>query len=173
MEYPKGRIRYIFENSNANYLISFANIEQSIGVRELLLEDNTENPQLEISPDDLAYMIYTSGSTGNPKGVMITHKNITNLFSKSEDNIIYNAYSNMHRTLALSTVSFDAFLLDFMCLTFGLEIVLANDSEIKNIQELTDLIKREKPESLPITVPSRLRQYLEYEEFTEELAKFK
>ncbi|GAB4498207.1 MAG: AMP-dependent synthetase/ligase [Saprospiraceae bacterium] len=29
-----------------------------------------------IEPDDLATLIYTSGTTGNPKGVMLTHRNI-------------------------------------------------------------------------------------------------
>ncbi len=29
-----------------------------------------------IGPDDLATLIYTSGTTGNPKGVMLTHRNI-------------------------------------------------------------------------------------------------
>lgn len=29
-----------------------------------------------VSPDDLAAIIYTSGTTGNPKGVMLTHRNI-------------------------------------------------------------------------------------------------
>lgn len=29
-----------------------------------------------IQPDDLATLIYTSGTTGNPKGVMLTHRNI-------------------------------------------------------------------------------------------------
>ncbi|HJS48019.1 MAG TPA: long-chain fatty acid--CoA ligase [Gemmatimonadales bacterium] len=32
---------------------------------------------LEAAPDDLATLIYTSGTTGNPKGVMLTHGNIT------------------------------------------------------------------------------------------------
>jgi len=29
-----------------------------------------------VKPDDLATLIYTSGTTGNPKGVMLTHRNI-------------------------------------------------------------------------------------------------
>ena len=173
INYPKGRIDYIFENSQADYLIADGEIENSIDVEELLKEDNTSNPQVEINPDDLAYMIYTSGSTGNPKGVMTSHKNITNLFSESKDSVVYNAYSKMKKTLALSTVSFDAFLLDFMPLTLGLEVVLANDSEIKNIKELVELIKREKPDSLTFTAPSRFKQYLEYDEFAKEVSNFK
>ena len=31
---------------------------------------------IQPSPDDLATLIYTSGTTGNPKGVMLTHRNI-------------------------------------------------------------------------------------------------
>ncbi|OBJ66758.1 non-ribosomal peptide synthetase, partial [Mycobacterium colombiense] len=29
------------------------------------------------APDDIAYMIYTSGTTGTPKGVAVTHRNVT------------------------------------------------------------------------------------------------
>ncbi len=32
---------------------------------------------LSVTPDDLVTLIYTSGTTGNPKGVMLTHGNLT------------------------------------------------------------------------------------------------
>ncbi|WP_156428048.1 non-ribosomal peptide synthetase, partial [Mycobacterium sp. GA-1999] len=32
------------------------------------------------TPDDIAYLIYTSGTTGVPKGVAVTHRNVTRLF---------------------------------------------------------------------------------------------
>jgi len=36
-----------------------------------------KNDALAVAPDDLATLIYTSGTTGDPKGVMLTHGNIT------------------------------------------------------------------------------------------------
>jgi long-chain acyl-CoA synthetase len=35
-----------------------------------------ENIKSTIRPDDIATLIYTSGTTGNPKGVILTHRNI-------------------------------------------------------------------------------------------------
>jgi long-chain acyl-CoA synthetase len=48
---------------------------------ELHAPENADLTELEqiksrIQPDDLATIIYTSGTTGNPKGVMLTHRNI-------------------------------------------------------------------------------------------------
>ena len=171
-EYPQDRINYIFENSQADYILSNESGENFLDIDELVSGGNAKNPDVDVEAEDLAYMIYTSGSTGNPKGVMISHKNITNLFAKSDDNIIYNAYSKMKKALAITTVSFDTFLLDFMSLTFGLELVLADDREVKNIRELTKLIRRQKPDALTFTTPSRIRQYLEYDKFAEELSTF-
>ncbi|NBX34833.1 hypothetical protein EBR16_05670 [bacterium] len=52
------------------------------------------------SPDDPAYVIYTSGSTGQPKGIVITHRNICHLVRSEnailgvdEEDLVYQGFS--------------------------------------------------------------------------------
>ena len=156
-EYPQDRINYIYENSQADYIISNGDSENSLNVNELLEEENAENPNVDVLPDDLAYMIYTSGSTGNPKGVMITHENICNQVS--------NPKSTYDSLLCITTISFDVSMDDILTsLSNGLKLVFADDVQIKNIPELTKLINENKPEVADFT-PSRLASYLEVKEF--------
>ena len=158
MEYPQDRIDYIYENSQADYIISNETKDNSLDIKELLEEENIENPDVEISPDDTAYMIYTSGSTGKPKGVMIGHENACN---ETEANPKAE-YDNL---LSIATIAFDTSLEDILTgITNGIKIIFANDSEIKNVVDLIRLIKREKPQVMEFT-PSRLLSYLEVDDF--------
>jgi long-chain acyl-CoA synthetase len=44
---------------------------------EPLLPDEPASIETSVSPSDLAEIVFTSGTTGDPKGVMLTHGNIT------------------------------------------------------------------------------------------------
>ena len=91
-EYPKERLAYILDDSDAHLLITTNTIleacqtEQYFPRKKQLLIDvfnfngPSDDPVNFAQPSGLAYMIYTSGTTGKPKGVMITHEAILNFF---------------------------------------------------------------------------------------------
>ncbi len=50
--------------------------EGMIAYEKLLQSAFPEDPDIKVHEDDLVGLFYTSGTTGNPKGVMLTHKNL-------------------------------------------------------------------------------------------------
>ena len=51
-----------------------------IDVNDPAVDTQPGTPLPAPAPDDLAHIIYTSGTTGVPKGVAVTHHNVTRLF---------------------------------------------------------------------------------------------
>ncbi|MGI6465210.1 MAG: amino acid adenylation domain-containing protein [Methanobacterium sp.] len=177
-EYPADRVKHVREDSDARYIITNSdspNIElpRAINVDELLEGDvaELENPQPDISQDNLCYLIYTSGSTGLPKGVMLTHANITNYVSPDPENCFVHAFvKKARRMLSLTTVAFDAFLHEVMTtLLNSRTLVLASDEETRNPLELVELCRRTSIDCLFAT-PSRMLQYLEVDGMCEVLS---
>tara|TARA_R110002033_G_scaffold67385_2_gene118333 strand:- start:930 stop:2699 length:1770 start_codon:yes stop_codon:yes gene_type:complete len=78
------KVRKVQANTKIKEVYSFNHIEGCKHYSELfeLGKDESNQPEVEarkdaVKPDDLATIIYTSGTTGRPKGVMLSHWNIT------------------------------------------------------------------------------------------------
>jgi amino acid adenylation domain-containing protein/thioester reductase-like protein len=178
-EYPEERIKEIIQDSNARYIITnsgqpIINLPRVVSVDELLTEENENNPEPDLSPENLCYLIYTSGSTGKPKGVMLNHRGITNYLSPQPENIPIHALVNQARKMiSISTVSFIVFLREMLAtLTNGMPVVFANEEQAINPLELVKLFDETGADAFGAT-PTRFLQYLEIEEVQKTMPRCK
>ena len=69
---------------------------------EGLIQGLPEPSPVDIEPDDLAEIMFTSGTTGDPKGVMLTHRNLTANIEGISQYITCNTSSRLLSILPLS-----------------------------------------------------------------------
>ncbi|UUV18586.1 AMP-binding protein [Fusobacteria bacterium ZRK30] len=84
----EAELKFILEDSTPKVILTISSLEDKIKnlypEAEIILLENlgelSENSSYEdknnTDSEDIGALIYTSGSTGNPKGVMLTHKNL-------------------------------------------------------------------------------------------------
>lgn len=159
-EYPQSRIDYLLSDSEAKLLIT----DQSVS--ELLENDKINNPDKVLSDENLCYCLYTSGTTGNPKGALITHKNVFNHCLSSEDNLLLVKSNQLCQSLlSIGAVVFDIFASElFTTVLNGRCLVLATEEEIRNVKKLSETAKNYSVDTLYCT-PTKLMTYLIWPEF--------
>ena len=161
--YPAERITYIMNDAKAPLLITSSKYSEQLsktGTKLICLDqqiseiskEQTSNPDLKKSSDQLAYIIYTSGSTGKPKGVAIEHRNAVSLIDWAQT--VYSS-EELAGVLASTSICFDLSIFEiFFTLSNGGRIVLVKDAMALNAL----------PESAGVTlvntVPSAIAELL-------------
>lgn len=130
-KYPVDRLALMLEDSRAEVLITeAAYTERFAGTRMVCIDRDwdaishlsDENPNIELTPENLAYIIYTSGSTGRPKGVMVEHRNASNFLASMKERLERPARGVW---LAATSICFDISVLEiFGTLGAGFRLIM-------------------------------------------------
>jgi amino acid adenylation domain-containing protein len=99
--YPSQRLSYMVHDAQMKVILGQQPLREVISdymgrwvdleeLSESITAYSSENLDAQTTGDNLAYVIYTSGSTGNPKGVLVTHGNVTRLFAATNDEFKFN-----------------------------------------------------------------------------------
>lgn len=93
---PPARIAFMVDDATPIAVVATDGMGERLRGRDLLIID-TRDPRIGAypctgfpapAPDDVAYIIYTSGTTGTPKGVAITHRNVTQLIESLDAHLL-------------------------------------------------------------------------------------
>ncbi|MGA5039809.1 amino acid adenylation domain-containing protein [Streptomyces capoamus] len=105
-------------------------------------------PDSGAGPDNLAYLIYTSGSTGEPKGVMVTHRNVVNYVRWSARTYLDEGAG----TALYSSVAFDLPVTSlYPALLTGAAVTLTPDDGTPGLDGLVRLLSRDSFGLLKLT----------------------
>ncbi|MFD0793905.1 amino acid adenylation domain-containing protein [Mucilaginibacter litoreus] len=167
-EYPKDRIEFMLDDSGASILLTSKKYKGHFASNtiEVLIEDaleasknhSTDNPTVNVTGADLAYVLYTSGSTGKPKGVQIEHHSLVNIMLSFQKK---PGITPDDKVLAVATISFDIAGIDlYLPLTSGAQIILADSITAKDGRALLDIVRNQGVTILQAT-PYTWRMMLE------------
>ncbi|MFJ9036722.1 amino acid adenylation domain-containing protein [Streptomyces sp. NPDC102406] len=167
--HPADRLRYLLADSGVRLVVAdprhpasalFGDAVRLVAVDQEPQGCDVADPARaeEAQPHHLAYVIYTSGSTGNPKGVAITHANITGFLEWNQRLCRLDRHD---RALLNHSVAFDNSVWEiFQCLVSGAELHLASPTAAYDPEEFLREVAERRITTLNAT-PSQMRVLLE------------
>ncbi|MEL0601303.1 MAG: amino acid adenylation domain-containing protein, partial [Planktothrix rubescens PR222] len=168
-EYPLERLSFMLEDAAVNVLVTQQKLINKLPEHqaqlicldadwELIFQFSRDNLITDIQATNLAYVIYTSGSTGQPKGVMLSHSNLSNHMFWMQETF---PLTRTDRVLQKTPFSFDASVWEFYApLLVGGQLLIAQPGGHTDSDYLLKTIAQQQVTTVQL-VPSLLQMLLE------------
>lgn len=123
-------------------------IQDTYHLKNLLEDYPPEPPEVEINPkEDLAWLAFTGGTTGMPKGVMITHHNITSNVRQLFPWMLKPLEAGLKgkSSVLIPVHLFHAYghIISFSAINWGLQMLLVPDP--RNYELIAEFLNEYKP----------------------------
>jgi amino acid adenylation domain-containing protein len=169
--YPTERLRYMLADAQPRVVLTQARLKERLSTEQaqvMTLDEDWERiathfadpisaQALGLHASHLAYVIYTSGSTGQPKGVMVEHRHVVNLWRGLEN--LYARGESCQRIALNASFNFDASVQQFVQLLSGRTLVLVPAEVRRDVARLLDLFEEQRIEGIDCT-PCQLKEWL-------------
>ncbi|MBD3267592.1 amino acid adenylation domain-containing protein, partial [bacterium] len=161
-EYPTERLRFILKDSECSIVLTQDSVSSLLPKEaqpiardiQTLSAHEPSTVQATIAVDAPAYVIYTSGSTGQPKGCVVTHRNVVRLLKNERHDFDFN-----HNDIwsCLHSFSFDFSVWEmYGALLYGGCLAIADKATIQDPSRLLQFIRHHRVTVLNQTPPSFL-----------------
>lgn len=146
--FPVGRIRYMMNEANVNFILTEKQFEEKLDGFALKLFDRhirgLEKPKSirksTVRENSPAYILYTSGTTGTPKGVCVTNGNVCH-YVRAFANEFHPKSGDI--MLQYSVCSFDIFVEEvFASLLNGAALAIPSSDDKADVHTLMNFIER-------------------------------
>ncbi|WP_325437736.1 non-ribosomal peptide synthase/polyketide synthase [Pseudomonas nitroreducens] len=167
-DYPQDRLQHMLGDSGVNLLLTQQHLLERLpqtAAKTLCLDSqwseiataSEQNPVIQGSPQNLAYLIYTSGSTGKPKGAGNSHRALVNRLHWMQKAYALDASD---RVLQKTPFSFDVSVWEFFWpLMTGAALVVAAPGAHRDPAALRQVIEAGQVTTLHF-VPSMLQAFV-------------